>query len=373
MENMFAGVIYQNAHGGAPAAYAPPQQYATPPQQYATPPRQYAAPPTQKYSAPPPQSYTASTIPTSTGPRPEQKCYFDGCSRIIRDCPGAADYINRGLCKWDPANNRIVLPNNGWIPRWTTGNNIKEWLDDYYRQNPVHATATPIAIPLAPTTGIKDVLPHMSQNLLEVVENLHAAVSADPNNTDDDEAIIQALQQAQQALEQKKKKQVHFDGVEMPLMRKGKAPDSILKHPDQVGAAKKNQSSAAGPSAPVSRISVSTPVITTTAARHIPTTAVKNPAAADTSGPQYRYSTPVEDPAVVLKVVNCALNVPISITQRELLSISPEVRKQYKELTTTQRVSAGTTEVGKLEEVPNNSPAVYSRCAIHDPDGTDDL
>jgi hypothetical protein len=78
----------------------------------------------------------------------------------------------------------------------------------------------------------------------------YAVVSADPNNTDDDEAIIQALQQAQQALEQKKKKQVHFDGVEM-LMRTGKALDSILKHPDQVGAAKENQSSAAGPSAPV--------------------------------------------------------------------------------------------------------------------------
>jgi hypothetical protein len=157
------------------------------------------------------------------------------------------DYINRGLCKRDPTNNRIVLPNNGWIPRWTTGNNIKERLDDYYRQNPVPASAAaPVAIPLAPTTGIKDVLPHMSQNVLEVVENLHTAVSADPDNTDntdDDEAIIQALQQAQQALEQKKKKQVRFDGVEMPPMRKGKAPDSILKHPDQAGAAKENQSS----------------------------------------------------------------------------------------------------------------------------------
>jgi molecular chaperone GrpE (heat shock protein) len=45
----------------------------------------------------------------------------------------------------------------------------------------------------------------MSQNLLEVVENLHAAVSTDPDNTDDDddEAIIQALQQA---LDQKMKK-----------------------------------------------------------------------------------------------------------------------------------------------------------------------
>jgi hypothetical protein len=207
----------------------------------------------------------------------------------------------------------------------------------------------------------------MSQNLLEVVENLHAAVSADPDNTDDDKAIIQALQQAQQALEQKKKKQVRLDGVEMPLMRKGKAPDSILKHPDQAGAAKENQSSAAGPSAPVSRIAV------TTTARNIPTTAVKNTAAADTSGSQYRYSTPVKDPAVVLKVVNRTLNVPVSITQRELLSISPEARKQYKELTTTRRVSAGTMEVGKLEEVPNDSPTVYSGCTIHDPDGIDDL
>jgi hypothetical protein len=36
-------------------------------------------------------------------------------------------------------------------------------------------------------------------------------------------------------------------------------------------------------------------------------------------------------------------------------------------------VSAGTTEVGKLEEVPDDSPAVYSGCTIHDPDGIDDL
>jgi hypothetical protein len=30
-------------------------------------------------------------------------------------------------------------------------------------------------------------------------------------------------------------------------------------------------------------------------------------------------------------------------------------------------------EVGKLEEVPDNSPTVYSGCTIHDPNGTDDL
>jgi hypothetical protein len=201
------------------------------------------------------------------------------------------------------------------------GNNIKERIDDYYRQNPIPA-AVSAAILLAPTTGIKDVPPHMSQNLLEVVENLHATVSTDPDNTDDDEAIIQALQQA---LEQKKKR-VWFDGVEIPA-RKGKAPESILKQPDHAGVTKGTNPSTAGP-ATLSRTTIAAPAVT------LPT--VKNTAASNTSGPQYRYTTPVEDPTIVRKVVNCTLDIPISITQRELLSISPEARKQYKELTTTR-------------------------------------
>jgi hypothetical protein len=39
----------------------------------------------------------------------------------------------------------------------------------------------------------------------------------------------------------------------------------------------------------------------------------------------------------------------------------------------TQQVSTGTMEVGKLEEVPNDSPTVYSRCMVHDPDDSDNL
>jgi hypothetical protein len=134
--------------------------------------------------------------------------------------------------------------------------------------------------------------------------------------------LTQALQQA---LEQKKKR-VRFDGVEMPA-RKGKAPESILKQPDHAGVTKGTNPSTAGP-ATLSRTTIAAPTVTLLT--------VKNTATADTSGPQYRYSTPIEDPAIVLKVVSHALDVPISITQRELLSISPEARKQYKELTTTR-------------------------------------
>jgi hypothetical protein len=146
---------------------------------------------------------SASAVPSYAGPQPEQKCYFGGCPQMIRDCPGTADYINRSLCKRDLTDNQIVLLNNMWILHWTMGNNIKEHLDNYYRQNPVPAAATPVTIPLAPTTGIKDIPPHMNQNLLEVVRNLHTTVSTDPDNTDNDEAVIQALQHA---LDQKMKK-----------------------------------------------------------------------------------------------------------------------------------------------------------------------
>jgi hypothetical protein len=33
----------------------------------------------------------------------------------------------------------------------------------------------------------------------------------------------------------------------------------------------------------------------------------------------------------------------------------------------------GTTEVGKLDEVPDDSPAVYSGCTVYDPDGSNNL
>jgi hypothetical protein len=110
--------------------------------------------------------------------------------------------------------------------------------------------------------------------------------------------------------------------------RKGKAPESILKHPDHAGAVRETHNSAAGPTTPP-RTTVTAPAITSPIVKNTTTSS-------DASGPQYRYSTPVEDPAIVRKVVNRALDIPISITLQELLSISPEAWGQYKELTTTR-------------------------------------
>ncbi|KAF9537747.1 hypothetical protein CPC08DRAFT_651632, partial [Agrocybe pediades] len=55
------------------------------------------------------------------------------------------------------------------------------------------------------------------------------------------------------------------------------------------------------------------------------------------SAPQYKYSTPIEDAKLINNVLNRALDVPITLTNRELLALAPDVRKQVKELITTKR------------------------------------
>ncbi|KAF9546812.1 hypothetical protein CPC08DRAFT_613658, partial [Agrocybe pediades] len=61
------------------------------------------------------------------------------------------------------------------------------------------------------------------------------------------------------------------------------------------------------------------------------------PALNTASVPQYKHSTPIEDAKLINNVLNRALDVPITLTNRELLALAPDVRKQVKELITTKR------------------------------------
>ena len=55
--------------------------------------------------------------------------------------------------------------------------------------------------------------------------------------------------------------------------------------------------------------------------------------------PQFKYMTPIEDPKLVKTVANQALDVPVTMSTRELLSILPDVRRHIKDLLTTKQVS----------------------------------
>jgi hypothetical protein len=49
--------------------------------------------------------------------------------------------------------------------------------------------------------------------------------------------------------------------------------------------------------------------------------------------------TPIKDPALIKKIALQALDLPITMTTRELFSVSPDIRKHIKEQLITKRVS----------------------------------
>ena len=54
--------------------------------------------------------------------------------------------------------------------------------------------------------------------------------------------------------------------------------------------------------------------------------------------PAYRTLPPVHDPAIAVSVFQRSMEAPVTIMQRELLSLSPEVCSQVRDSTTTHHI-----------------------------------
>jgi hypothetical protein len=72
------------------------------------------------------------------------------------------------------------------------------------------------------------------------------------------------------------------------------------------------------------------------------------------SQPQFRFTSPIEDPKAVQNVIERSLDGTVTLTQRELYAITPDVRKHMKEQVTTHRVPTGhSVNISGLEEAPS--------------------
>jgi hypothetical protein len=78
------------------------------------------------------------------------------------------------------------------------------------------------------------------------------------------------------------------------------------------------------------------------------------PIAANKPEAAYRNLPAIHDPSIATKVYNRALDTPVTITYHELLSLSPEVRSQIREATSSKRITkinaVPTTDTAMLEE-----------------------
>jgi hypothetical protein len=219
-------------------------------------------------------------------------CIF--CSdpeHYLSSCQHAAEYMQKGLCQ-KSTDGQIVLPNGARInPREVPGKNLKERIDNWHKNKPlpqvssnfVGATDVQPAYAWIDDTEEPERMPEMTQREredLQVLENLVASTQKKIDNT--------------------KKR-----------LGAGRQDRDGLTTRSRAQAASQEKNAPAQPAERSSR-----------------------------PDPQYRYVTPIEDPAIVKKLAEQSLDASITISTRELLSVAPDVRRQIKDQLITKRVSA---------------------------------
>jgi hypothetical protein len=86
---------------------------------------------------------------------------------------------------------------------------------------------------------------------------------------------------------------------------------------------------------------------------------------------QYRYSFVLEDKEADKCVVKHLLDSNLNISVHELFAISPDVCKQFRDLTTTKCVTVGTVSVNKLSGQPMTEEFIctFDQECLHSNDG----
>ncbi len=309
-------------------AYQPPTQAPY------TPPTPAPAP---RYVAPPQNSsYTASAAPISNTqpsqqpyPRPDICVFCSDPKHYQFDCAVAADYVARGLCIRDSAN-QIVTPTGLRItPRVAPGRNIKERLDNWHASN-----SAPQSNPaVVASTNFLDVsvTENFNSNPWSIFTHEVSAARIeevpDSTPTPTPEVLHAATSPDDQALDAYPADVVEVFG---PTTRtrsygsdtvdKGKAREI----PPHLPAASTSSAATSGSTSP--------PMASATA----PIRTSKNPFITNAT-PQYTFHTPIESPETVGKVVEQSLDATITLTNRDLLAVAPEVRKALKDQIATRR------------------------------------
>ena len=286
--------------------------------------------------------------PASFAPATTNACLFCGADaneHQVRTCPIAEQYLREGKCSRS-AEGRIVLPDGTQIPRTVRGRWIKDRLDSYHELFGNRSQPMQRDLPPHMTVGLFEVAPDTSVFEIAVERSTDSWVDPDLARL---EMLQVELQKAEALVKEKKKKNVRFDGVDMPPVPSwGKSQPPIAKEkskkPDPPAPTEEPVNNP--PMVPLPPTSPATP------ATKVPTPPEATSTPKDT-GPQYRYHAPIQDPALAKLLLDRALDAPIQTTSRELLSALPDLRRQLRELLMSKRVASTATFVDTSDPVMN--------------------
>ena len=310
-------------------------------------------------------------------------CNFCAGPHFIRDCDKVEEFIRAGKCKRN-TEGKIVLPSGAYVPREIPGTLLSERINEWHRRNPNQLAAATLlntvetreSFPASITTHsiLKNSYQLSTSDRIATIEaelfNLRSrhpkfvplartrAQQARNNSAEDvddeDTAAIRAARQPRIVEEEEEDSSQPVITKETSTIAETTEPTKAPEHPFR------NAKDAAY--APPSDRNIGAPI--------------KAPVVSKKSDPAYKTLPPVHDSNIAVDVYKRSMEAPITITQRELLSLSPEVRSQVREVTTTRRIPnnpvAASQTTLRLEEDPDKGnldegsiEALYSRpCCV---------
>jgi hypothetical protein len=228
------------------------------------------------------------------GPRPNG-CHFCGALTCrIATCPTVEEYRRAGKCIRNEQG-RVCLPSGRFIPGHIQGATLKERFDNFLAANPT---------PQVPTVSTM-----MFESVEAFITEENPDAGDDPQLDDGDLEVLHRV-------------------LANEMAKKGKKPAPRSKPIVEIRSNKTN----AVP--PVPRPTAPTP----------PKVADAIPRAPKPDA-QFKFQSPLENPTITQSVLDKALDVSITLSQRELLAVSPDLRRKLKDLTTGRRVPTTMTEV----------------------------
>ncbi|KIM85117.1 hypothetical protein PILCRDRAFT_5484 [Piloderma croceum F 1598] len=321
---------------------------------------------------------------------PTSGCNYCGGPHFIRECSVVAEDTKNGLCKRN-TEGRVTLPSGAFVPREIPGKYLKERVEEWHRRNPGQLTAAQMLYKVlsngisenAEALRVIDMPPIMiatrqtHPDIITMSPQIIALLSADDRITSLERELFQlrgrkfepqVRTRAQRKAEKGKRREERSaspldrePSVEIEEEPVRSAKKKVLQPEVVIPVQRDNRATNSEPERPAITTQPEPPVHPFAEARDMTYAAPQNrnfsalpkPAAQKKAEPAYRTLPPIYDGKIVADVYDRAMEAPITLTQRELLSLSPEVQSQVREATSakrTQNKDSGTKEIHTYSE-----------------------
>ncbi|KAF8194899.1 hypothetical protein K438DRAFT_1761178 [Mycena galopus ATCC 62051] len=276
--------------------------------------------------------------------RPDGCNYCSDSTHFINDCDCVLEDIKEGLVRRN-SEGRVVLPSGAFVPKTITGKDLRARVKKWHEQNPGQVAATQLFV------GVTD----------EQISEPSASITRTFTLSDADH--MQMLQRELNALQtraQAKRALAANDDADHTVPHTVHTPAAPTPSPDSTPAP---AAPAADAPAPPAATTPATPTPATVGPQH-PFANARDAAYAPpkdrnvglpppNTGPAYRTNTPVHNPKDVSDVLESCLNAPVTLPQRQIWSIAPDIRSQLREITTPRRTNPKDESRTKTNSTPH--------------------